>query len=145
MPTLMIELLPVLQIANLAIQIARNQIPPLQEHRERCNLLVNRCERLLDEVSAQYAVNQTALVQKKVVLLESYVLILHHHANASPFLSFRACLSVRDTITELAEKGLAWRLIHQERMEKALVAAEGKLIDAFFAFHVCFCTAGNFF
>ena len=134
----MIELLPVLQIANLAIQTARNQIPALQEHRERCNLLVNRCERLLDEVSAQYAVNQTALVQKKVVLLESYVLVLHRHANASfLYFSSSACLSVRDTITELAEKGLAWRLIHQERMEKALVAAEGKLIDAFFAFHVC--------
>jgi len=29
-------------------------------------------------------------------------------------------------------------------MEKALVAAEGKLTDAFFAFHVCFCTAGIF-
>jgi len=137
-----IELLPVLQIANLAIQTARNQIPTLQEHRERCILLVNRCDRLLNEVSAQHAVNQTTLVQKEVVLLESYVLI--HHANASLYFSSRACLSVRDTITEFAEKGLAWRLVHQERMEKALVAAEGKLIDAFFAFHVCFCTAGFF-
>jgi len=87
MSTFMIELLPVLQIANLAIQTARNQIPTLQEHRERCNLLVNRCERLLDEVSAQYAVNQTALVQKKVVLLESYVLILLRRANASLYFS----------------------------------------------------------
>lgn len=147
-PTIMIELLPILQISNLAIQTARNQIPALHEHRERCNLLVTRCERLLDEISAQYAVNQTALIQKKVVLLESYVLILHFHANTSFLISIyisSACLSVRDTITELSEKGLAWRLIYQERMEKALNAAERKLIDAFFAFNVCICKVGKFF
>lgn len=52
------------------------------------------------------------------------------------YIPHSACRSVGDTITELATKSLAWRLLHQEQMEKALIAAESKLADAFFTFHV---------
>ncbi|KAF8154118.1 kinase-like domain-containing protein [Crassisporium funariophilum] len=112
------EVVPALQVAGLALKTAREQIPALQAHRERCTLLINRCQRLLDEVSVQCESERASSMQKKLDVLES------------------ACLSVRDTITEVSGKGLAWRLLHQERMEQALAAAEAKLTDAFFSFNV---------
>ncbi|KDR78358.1 hypothetical protein GALMADRAFT_1316984 [Galerina marginata CBS 339.88] len=106
------------QVAVLALKVAREQIPALQVHKERCTLLINRTQRLLEQVSAQYETDKASLIQQKLNVLES------------------VCISIRDTISELAGKGLAWRLLHQEQMEKALVVSESRLTDAFFAFQV---------
>ncbi|KAH9476950.1 Dual specificity protein kinase shkA [Psilocybe cubensis] len=113
-----LELLPILHVAALAIKVAREQIPVLQAHKERCTLLINRSDRLLVEISAQYENGGTSIIQPKISILES------------------ACISVRDTVRELSGKGLAWRLLHQEQMEKAIMASEAKLNDACNVFQV---------
>ncbi|KAF9528867.1 kinase-like domain-containing protein [Crepidotus variabilis] len=83
----MLELLPALHVAGLVLRSARDQLPALQAHRERCTLLVSRCERLLDEVSAQCKEDHSPLIQRQLFSLES------------------VCATIRDTIVDLAAEG----------------------------------------
>lgn len=70
-----------LQVAQEAFKTARDQLPALQVHKERCTLLHNRCEVLLQlqevqELAAQGNPDKNYLINTKVETLRRCVNIL---------------------------------------------------------------------
>ncbi|KDR78357.1 hypothetical protein GALMADRAFT_1316863 [Galerina marginata CBS 339.88] len=114
----MIELLPALQVAAFALKTARDTLPTLQSHQERCKQLTERCQQLLIDVCAQLKVGSSPELQRQLRVVE------------------KGCITVRDTVMKLSDKGAVWRMLNKENINRAFIAAEAELSDAFLAFNV---------
>ncbi|KAF8999811.1 kinase-like domain-containing protein [Cyathus striatus] len=108
----------VLYASISTLKLAWQILAKVESHKHRSRLLVERCQSLLIEVCKD-------LEQGNHKGWYDQLQVLEH-----------ACFTVRDSLTNLAGKGLAWRLLHYDSMGNALAGAESKLMDAFMSFYV---------
>uniref|UniRef100_A0A8H7XY33 Protein kinase domain-containing protein n=1 Tax=Psilocybe cubensis TaxID=181762 RepID=A0A8H7XY33_PSICU len=122
-----IDSLPALQIAAFALKTAKDTIPTLRSHQERCNHLVERCQRLIVDVCGQLKPNSSTELLRQLQFRE---LVLTEVRDG------RACITVRDIVMGLQNKGTVWRALNKENLEKAFKSADTELSDAFLLFNV---------
>ncbi|KAL0954124.1 hypothetical protein HGRIS_005266 [Hohenbuehelia grisea] len=110
---------PLLQIAYTYLTIAWKQYCIVQGQREQCHLLITRCQDLLLEILKIVGEGDCPpSMQSNVDVLES------------------ACLTVKETVSHIASKGFAWRLLNQDKMDQSIAAAEASVTDALACFNL---------
>ncbi|KAF9497851.1 WD40 repeat-like protein [Pleurotus eryngii] len=115
----------VLKFAYDALRFTWEQYQNIQGNQAQCHLLIQRCQDLFIEVSTQISRPWPQGME------------MHHDRMANQLQSLNcACVAVKTTIRRLADKGFAWRLLHQDKIKEELAAAETAIGDAMSIFNL---------
>jgi len=68
-----------LQVALVALKAARDTLPKVGAHKDRCVKLIDRCERLMVDVCSRIKPGSPMPLARDLKFLEEYVLILMFH------------------------------------------------------------------
>lgn len=102
-----------------ALAFAWKQHQNVSGNKEQCKILIQHCQNLLLAVSDRIRLEGLPdSMQDNLHVLES------------------VSISIRDVVVKLATKSFAWRLLHQDKIEREIKAAEAKLLDAITVFNI---------
>lgn len=130
----------VLKFAYDALWFAWEQYENVQGNQAQCHLLIQRCQDLFIEVSTQISrLGPQGMEMHRNRMandLQSLNWYVYSCITRSDRIIYKsACVAVKTTIRRLADKGFAWRLLHQDKIKQELAAAETAIGDAMSMFN----------